>query len=302
MTWIPEEAEIFMVKNGWKPIDPYPGTNFPWKSIHVPCGLEGAPRMCHIQAGRVACKTCGRKRTADARRHTDESTISIMQNAGWEPIVPYTGNKIPWNSRCKSCGREGWPTFNNVMTHGSSCGFCSGNKVDPDVAWAVMRAASLEPQAEYPGAGVPWKSICIKCQSYTFPRFADVQYGVRCSTCSESGMNFSQPSHLYVMQNQSLQSIKVGISNNDSNRNRIGNHQKNGWELLSKYEFQTGKEASDLENMVLKWLRKTKNLKAHLSPEFMPQGGYSETFDATEISQNEIDRFIQAKLNSKPLP
>jgi len=299
MTWIPEEAEKFMVEHGWRPIDLYPGTNFPWKSIHIPCGSEGAPRMCHIQAGRVACKNCGRIRTADARRHTDESTINIMLNAGWEPMVPYKGNKTPWKSRCKYCGREGTPTFNNVMTHGSACGFCSGNKVDIDAAWAIMRAASLDPQEEYPGAGVPWKSICKKCQNLTYPRFADVKYGVRCSTCSESGMNYSQPSYLYVMENQSLQSIKVGISNNDSNRNRINNHQKYGWELVSKYEFLTGKEASDLENSVLQWLRKSKNLKAHLSPEFMPQGGFSETFDITEVSQNEIDRFIKSILNAK---
>lgn len=296
MTWKSDEAKNFMLNNGWKPIDPYRGTNFPWKSIHISCGVEGSPRMCHIQAGRVACKTCGRKSTADARRHTDESTISIMQNAGWEPLVPYKGNKTPWRSRCKFCGREGTPTFNNVMTHGSACGFCSGNKVDIDVAWAIMRAASLEPQEEYPGAGVPWKSICKKCQNLTFPRFADVKYGIRCSTCSESGMNYSQASHFYVMVNKSLQSIKVGISNDDSNQNRIKRHQKHGWELVSKYEFETGKEAIELENTVLHWLRKTKNLKAHLSPEFMPQGGFSETFDATEVSQIEIDRFIQSIL------
>lgn len=299
MTWSSEEASNFMFKNGWKPIDPYPGTNFPWRSIHMTCGLEGAPRMCHIQAGRVACKSCGRKSTADARRHTDETTRSIMLDAGWEPLVSYVGNKVPWKCRCKFCGRVGTPTFNNVLTHGSACGFCNGNRVDIEDAWEIMRAASLEPQEEYPGAGVPWKSVCLNCNNLTFPRFADVKNGIRCSTCSESGMNYSQPSHLYLMINGSLQSIKVGISNNNSNQNRIKRHQKYGWELVSRYEFKTGKEAIELENAVLQWLRKTKHLKTHLSPELMPQGGFSETFDATEISHSEIDRFIRSLLNSK---
>lgn len=298
MTWNSEEANTFMLKNGWKPIAPYPGTNFPWKSIHITCGLEGAPRMCHIQAGRVACKSCGRKKVSDARRRTDESTRGIMQDAGWEPLVPYEGNKVPWKCRCKFCGRIGTPTFNNVLTHGSACGFCTGNKVDIKDAWKIMREASLEPQEEYPGAGVPWKSICLICNNFTFPRFADVKNGIRCSTCSKSGMNYSQPSYLYLMINVSLQSIKVGISNNDSNQNRIVRHRKHGWELVSKYDFKTGKEAIKLENAVLQWLKKTKRLRMHLSPELMPQGGFSETFDSTEVSMSEIDGFIRAQLKS----
>jgi hypothetical protein len=293
MTWDPKDAEEFMVSNGWKPVEPYPGTNTPWKSIHIACGVEGSPRMYHIQGGRVACQPCGKKSMADAQRHTDESTVPIMQKAGWEPLEPYKGNKDLWKSKCMSCGREGTPTFNNVHTHGSKCGFCNGNKVDIDDAWEIMRAASLEPQEEYPGAGVPWKSKCLICENFTYPRFADVKYGIRCSTCAESGINFSQPSYFYIMKNDSLNSIKVGISNDDSNSNRIKHHKRFGWAPIRQFNFDTGKQAAEIENLVLRWIRKEKMLGVHLSSELMPQGGFSETVDADEITTEEIVKFVE---------
>jgi hypothetical protein len=95
------------------------------------------------------------------------------------------------------------------------------------------------------------------------------------------------------MSNQEFQTIKVGISNDESNSNRIKRHQKFDWELNKKYAFQTGKEAADLENSVLNWIRKVKKLGPHLSKEMMPSGGFSETVDATEISVLEIEKFVK---------
>jgi hypothetical protein len=289
----PKDAADFMLSHGWKTLVPYPGTNQPWRALHLPCGSEGSPRMHHIQAGRVGCVPCGHLKTINAQRHDSEYAISIMRENNWDPVEPYVNNKHFWKSVCLTCGMESAPQFGNVIAGISHCGYCSGNKVDKNEAFKIMINAGLEPQEEYPGAGKPWESKCMKCESLTYPRFADVKYGVRCSTCSDTGINFSEPSYFYIMSNQEFQSIKVGISNNESNSNRIKRHQKFGWELNKKYLFQTGKEAADIENSVLYWLRKVKKLNPHLSKEMMPSGGFSETVDANEISVLEIEKFVK---------
>lgn len=289
----PTDAEVFMLNHGWKTLTPYPGTNTPWHSLHLLCGTESSPRMAHIQAGRIGCASCAKLSRVNAIRHDPEFARKIMRENGWEPLEPYVNNKHFWKSVCVKCGKQGNPQFGNVIAGISHCGFCSGNKVVISEVIKIMLDAGLEPQEDYHGAGEAWKCKCMRCGSFTYPRFADVKYGVRCSTCTDYGINFSQPSYFYIMSHQELQSIKVGISNVDSNSNRIKKHQKFGWQLNKKYLFESGKEAANLENSVLYWLRKVKRLNPHLTKELMPSGGFSETVDANEITVAEIEMYIR---------
>jgi hypothetical protein len=60
-------------------------------------------------------------------------------------------------------------------------------------------------------------------------------------------------------------------------------HEKRGWILYKKMDFDTVKEASDVETKVLKWLRMEIGLPFHLTSRQMPQGGFTETVAASEI-------------------
>ena len=51
--------------------------------------------------------------------------------------------------------------------------------------------------------------------------------------------------------------------------------------------------------MLLKWLRKERGLPPHLVRELMPQGGFSETVDAEEISLPEIEVKLIALLQDR---
>jgi hypothetical protein len=48
-------------------------------------------------------------------------------------------------------------------------------------------------------------------------------------------------------------------------------------------DFETGEDAFQIEQESLIWIRKTLKLPFHLSPDLMPQGGWTETVDASEI-------------------
>ena len=54
--------------------------------------------------------------------------------------------------------------------------------------------------------------------------------------------------------------------------------------IFKQMDFEVTDDAYVLEQKVLEWLRQTKKLNAYLSEFEMPQGGYSETVDASEIT------------------
>ena len=66
-------------------------------------------------------------------------------------------------------------------------------------------------------------------------------------------------------------------------RDRVTEHKKFGWSLHSRKDFETADDAFQVEQKVLSWLRKEKELAIFLSEFEMPQGGYTETVDASEI-------------------
>ena len=56
-----------------------------------------------------------------------------------------------------------------------------------------------------------------------------------------------------------------------------------GWTLLKKRDYESGEIAFQIEQESLTWIRKTLKLPFHLSPDLMPQGGWTETVDGSEI-------------------
>jgi hypothetical protein len=70
-------------------------------------------------------------------------------------------------------------------------------------------------------------------------------------------------------------------------------HQKQGWEIFKTKNFNTVKEASDIETSILKWLRTEVGLPFYLSAKLMPQGGHTETVDASEIDLTNIWAMVE---------
>jgi hypothetical protein len=60
-------------------------------------------------------------------------------------------------------------------------------------------------------------------------------------------------------------------------------HKKFGWKLYKSKDFKTARQARTVEQKVLKWLRLEVGLPIYLSDTQMPQGGWTETVDASEV-------------------
>jgi hypothetical protein len=150
-----------------------------------------------------------------------------------------------------------------------------------------MLEAKLEPLESFKTVNASWKCKCLVCNNVVFPRYTDIHHGGQggCGFCATYGFNLEQPAFIYLITNKELSAHKIGISNrNDRKENsRISKHRRNGWKIFKTMEFDSGKRAVEIETQVLSWLRSERGLASFLSAEQMPQGGHTETIDASEI-------------------
>ena len=166
------------------------------------------------------------------------------------------------------------------------CGYCAGKVVDVEVAISIMQSAGLKPLDPYPGALDRWRCECLICGRTVYPRYSGIKKGQGgCRFCAQIGIDYTGPGFIYLMTHQHLQSHKIGIggSMQSRSRDRVTEHQKFGWSLHLRKDFETADDAFQVEQKVLSWLRKEKELAIFLSEFEMPQGGYTETVDASEI-------------------
>ena len=205
------------------------------------CGRESSPQYQSIRQGR-GCGYCSGKRIdlAEAK--------ATMLDAGVVPLVDFPGTHSPWLCRCVVCGEEVSPTYNSINSGGQGgCAICAGRKVKPEAAVEVMRAAGLEPLVEFPGSGTPWLCQCMKCSAEVKPRYSGVQQGQGgCSACA-SGFSSIALSMVYLMAHPAYQALKVGICNVGTGR--VDFHQRDGWELLTLVDTDTGDEARTIEEI-----------------------------------------------------
>jgi hypothetical protein len=172
--------------------------------------------------------------------------------------------------------------------------YCANRKVDEKTAIEFMKNVFLEPLEPYTGNKVPWKSKCLKCSRIVYPRWNDVQKGhTGCKYCAPKGINLTKPSYLYLITHDALNAHKVGIGNHKKVNDRLGRFRKFGWETHKVWEFETGKEALDIEEEVFKILRGEMSLPIYLALDDMKKTqGHTETVGADSITLVEIEKII----------
>lgn len=73
-----------------------------------------------------------------------------------------------------------------------------------------------------------------------------------------------------------LRTVKQKMSRNSS-------HTLRGWTKLKTLKTDTGQQALNVEQALLEWLKTALKIKPHLTQSHLPQGGWTETIDASQI-------------------
>jgi hypothetical protein len=214
-----------------------------------------------------------------------ELALEVFRSADLEPLEPYPGAGRGWRSIHTVCGREVSPHWGYVRKYLAGCKYCAGKAITEVDANAFLLAKGFEPKVPYPGSQVPWLMVHKKCGMAVSPRLNSLQYsagdGGGCVKCADSTFNYLEPAILYLLTNTELGAHKIGVSG--ATKNRLKQHRREGWETHRTLPLNTGEEAYEIEQEIFEWLRETFGLTTFLSKQQMPQGGYTETVDASEI-------------------
>jgi len=264
------------------PIQKYTNTDAPLKSKCSQCGNFPSPTFTSIRAG-GGCRYCSEKLTSP------EKARSLAKKAGLEPLEDFVSGQIPWKCKHLNCGESVSPLFSTILKGNSGCIKCnSKNAADRyrfsgEKAIAIMLNANMKPLEPYTNALTSWRCKCLKCGNIITPKLNSVQNGSGCIHCSEFGFNLTKPAYFYLMFHSELNSFKIGIGGSTNKVDRILAHSNFGWQLFKRKDFSIGELAYKLEQEILTWLRVELGLEKYLIAEQMPQGGHTETVDASEI-------------------
>jgi hypothetical protein len=267
--------ELFL-RVGLNPLIEFPGSVTAWPSIHKECGRLVSPMYSNIQQGKGPCDYCGGSKPIDPTE-----ALELFRSNNFEPQEEFKNANSPWKSVHEICGGVVHPSYSRIAS-GGGCRVClEKSRVQPEIAEQVFIQKRIKPIVAFPGAGKPWLSIHLECGREISPTFTSINNGGGCRYCAVSGFKLDEPGVVYLITSAELQAHKIGITG--VHTKRLQDHSNLGWKIYSTLEIFKGEIALQIEQDVLQWIRYERELPIYLSPEQMPQGGWTETVEASEI-------------------
>jgi hypothetical protein len=295
------------------PQEPYPGALKPWQIKCDECRTEFSARWNQIQQGR-RCPVCTQRKKHE-RHLAKESARAVtdFRLAGLDPIDSFKDSYSPWLATCMKCGDVVSPRLAGVRAGQGGCITCGRKqrglkrRVSDGDARELMEAALLRPDPEipYPGSNAQWPSTCLTCGAHVKPRYSNIKKGWRgCRRCAmvEGGVGFDvwNPGIIYLLKHDNLGALKVGITSTNSRHDRLQVHSANGWRTIKTWKTKTGQDAVYVEGILLAWIRNELELYPFVDATKMPQGGWTETLDASKMALAELKARIQHEVDSVP--
>lgn len=122
-------------------------------------------------------------------------------------------------------------------------------------------------------------------------------FSIQLSHKSAGYVKYNRPMNeaiLYILYSPIHKAVKIGIS--DISGKRFASHRTKGWILVSYWHFFERDKARAIESLVIQTLKKKH--KPFLHKDDMPQGGYTETFDASKVTKRGLIRMVNKAIKS----
>jgi hypothetical protein len=290
------DALILLKKHGRSPLEPFTAVSKPWLSECTKCKTVSSPRLSRLIYKGSACSVCGRKRTSDSRKLSQEEVQETFKNAGVELLEKYNYvNSQPLRCRCLRCKRIVTPSYANAKKHQEGCKFCAGTYVDPVEARDLMIDFGYLPKVKYPGTDVPWRVQHIKCGTICFPTYGTIKRGGGgCRNCAEWGFSTDKPSYIYLITHNEFNAHKVGIANEAklTKSDRVHKFKNQGWEVHKIWKFSDGYSVLQIEAEVFRIVREEMKIPQFLAKGQMKYEGETETMNADSITLRQLEKLV----------
>ena len=278
---------------GWDPLSFTAGSE---KKLEWKCDLghvwKSTPANRHKGAG---CLVCSNQQVL--KGFNDLSTLYPdigAQADGWDPhtVTPKSGKKAQWI--CES-GHK-WSAAIASRTNGHGCPQCSGHTVivgvndlatlRPDLA---IEADGWDPTLIMPGTP---KKKSWKCSEGHVWKAAvsSRNRGNGCPFCATHGFQPLSEGWLYLVHNDALGLLQIGISNVPDRR--LAEHRKNGFEsVLDVRGPMDGLLVQHLEQAMLKSLAKNGAVFAN-KMDMSKFDGWTESWNAESFNVSTIKQLL----------
>lgn len=289
-----EDSAISKMREaGGEPLEPYANRHARWKVRCLKCDEISHPTLGNVMRGQGVCLACRPKFPVI----TKEEALVFVTNKNMKPVSEYVSASSKWQLQCEVCLKTTGYVYTQMKTYNHGCVYCSNHKVDPADAKIAFESLGFVMLEEYVNARQPIKAECQTCTRVSPKRYDDIRVGKGCKYCQDSAIDLSAKTYFYLIKHDELNAVKVGIGNLNRKQDRLKEHKRHGWSILYRYDFEYGEDAYNIEQQILKWVKKEKNLPNNLSKKDLPQGGWTEAFSADEITIFELKVKFEDLLN-----
>ena len=273
-----KEVKQLLKENKLKPLVSYPGGKVGWRCIHLPCGRKVSPTYGALRSGQGPCEFCSKNMVGE------KEAYALLKKNKYTPLIDFPGGSKSWLCIHTVCGTKVEVRAAYLRSGNVGCSFCAGTKpITAAAANKMYKSRGFKPLEPFINVRTPIKSIHLVCGKNVSPTYGALRSGSGCKYCSIGGINLLAPAYLYLITHNSLNSHKIGIGGIDSSMDRFEKHKKQGWKTYRQLDLDTAEEAYEIEQAILTWLRYDLGLQQYLLSEQIPQGGHTETVDASEI-------------------
>jgi hypothetical protein len=278
--------------DGWDPETVGSGSDAK-KSWRCQLGHEWSASINHRAARNQGCPTCANKIVIIGFNDLATTHPEVAKEAfEWDPKTLNAGRskgkreatgagKLKWKCPLGHI-YEATPASRTNSHHQSGCPICAGNLLlvgfndlattHPDLA---QEAFGWDPTKVVAGGRerLSWK--CSQEGHIWKVRISARKNGNGCPSCAKSGFDPNKDGWLYFLEHLDWEMLQIGISNVPDNR--LGIHQKLGWQVLEIRGPMNGDLARTWETEIIRMLNR-RGAKIGISDLFGRFTGYTESW------------------------
>ncbi len=208
-----------------------------------------------------ACSYCSGRKALKGFNDLESLFPEIAAEAdGWDPstVVAYSNKRQEW--KCK-LGHTFSVAVNNRVRQGSACPYCNGGWVWPGFndlmtthPQVAAEAQGWDPKKVIAGSNVRLLWRCKEAHEYKASPHNRAGNGRGCPSCAKSGFDPNEKGWLYLIENDFLGLLQIGITNDPTTR--LAQHHRRGWIDIDIRGPMDGGLTRELETAILRKLKK----------------------------------------------
>ena len=246
------------------------------------------------RSGGYGCPICSGHQVLTGYNDLATTNPELAAQAdGWDPatLTAGSGKKVGW--RCEKDHK--WKVAVSGRSGGRGCPICSNKQVL--VGYNDLASTNPELAAQADG----WdpttltthsnKKVGWRCEEgHTWQtKVTHRSTGIGCPSCAATGFDPNQNGYLYLIDNDVLEIVQIGISNTP--KTRLAEHFKRDWEVLEVRGPIEGHLAQQLETAILHAVERRGAVLGHKA-QIQKFDGYSEAWTKASLKVTSIKQLL----------